>query len=180
MRGWPVATIAFYGPNLSRATKVAVGSISSEDAEPAKMRDWSVETGDVRAEMAVAGEILEFIETEGAISIILTDSIMGCPHQQGIDYEGEWCPSPRCRFTGATALRGSSFNRAGSGLLQFRDLPLQRGDVPAQLSPMPGVCPGDCRCSSTRASSCRFFASVFWASVSSGLRGPSICASARH
>ena len=39
MRGWPVATIAFYGPNLSRATKVAVGIIPSEDAEPAEMRD---------------------------------------------------------------------------------------------------------------------------------------------
>ena len=24
MRGWPMATIAFYGPNLSQATKVAV------------------------------------------------------------------------------------------------------------------------------------------------------------
>jgi hypothetical protein len=48
MRGWPVATIAFYGPSLSRATKVAVGIIPSEDAEPAEMRDWSVETGDVR------------------------------------------------------------------------------------------------------------------------------------
>jgi hypothetical protein len=48
MRGWPVATIAFYGPNLSRATKVAVGIIPSEDAEPTEMRDWQVETGDVR------------------------------------------------------------------------------------------------------------------------------------
>jgi hypothetical protein len=48
MRGWPVATIAFYGPDLTRATKVAVGIIPSEDLEPSEMRDWQVETGDVR------------------------------------------------------------------------------------------------------------------------------------
>jgi hypothetical protein len=39
MRGWPVATIAFYGPNPTRATKVAVGIIPSEGAEPTEMRD---------------------------------------------------------------------------------------------------------------------------------------------
>jgi hypothetical protein len=26
LRGWPLATIAFYGPNLSQATKTVVGS----------------------------------------------------------------------------------------------------------------------------------------------------------
>ena len=44
MRGWPVATIAFYGPNLSQATKVAVGIVPSETAEPREVRDWKVET----------------------------------------------------------------------------------------------------------------------------------------
>src|SRR5260370_10240684 len=33
LRGWPIATIAFYGPNLSQATKVAVGIVPSENAE---------------------------------------------------------------------------------------------------------------------------------------------------
>jgi len=28
----------------------------------------------------------------------MADGIMGCPHQQGIDYDGEWCPSPDCTF----------------------------------------------------------------------------------
>jgi hypothetical protein len=27
MRGWSMATVAFYGPNLSQATKVAVGIV---------------------------------------------------------------------------------------------------------------------------------------------------------
>ena len=48
MRGWPVATIAFYGPNLDQATKVAVGIVPFENAEIAEMRDWKVDHGDIR------------------------------------------------------------------------------------------------------------------------------------
>jgi hypothetical protein len=52
MRGWPVATIAFYGPDLNRATKVAVGIVPAEDAEPSEMRNWKVETGDARTDLS--------------------------------------------------------------------------------------------------------------------------------
>ena len=40
MRGWPVATIAFYGPDLSRASKVAVGVVPHENAPATEMRAW--------------------------------------------------------------------------------------------------------------------------------------------
>jgi hypothetical protein len=104
MRGYPVATIAFYGPDLSRASKAAVGIIACEGAEP-EMRAWLLETGDVRRDPAIAEEILGFIEEHGAVSVAMTDGIFGCPHQEGIDYEGEWCPvcefwRGRDRFTG--------------------------------------------------------------------------------
>jgi hypothetical protein len=59
MRGWPVATIALYGPNLSQATKVAVGIVPSENAEPAEMRDWKVDRGDIRNDAGIAREILD-------------------------------------------------------------------------------------------------------------------------
>jgi hypothetical protein len=41
----------------------------------------------------------------GALSVVMTGGIIGCPHQEGIDYEGEWCPvcefwHGRDRFTG--------------------------------------------------------------------------------
>lgn len=105
MRGWPVATIAFYGPDLSQATKVAVGIVPSETAEPLEMRDWKVASGDVRANPAIAQEILAFIESRSVLSVVMTDGIIGCPHQEGVDYEGEWCPvcefwRGRDRFTG--------------------------------------------------------------------------------
>ena len=47
MRGWPAATIAFYGPDLSRASKAAVGIVPSQHAEAGEMRSWNVESGDV-------------------------------------------------------------------------------------------------------------------------------------
>jgi hypothetical protein len=105
MRGWPVVTVAFYGPNLSRATKVSVGIVPLEDAEVGEMRNWHVTSGDIREDMDVAREILNFIEKHGGRSIVMTGSVIGCPHQEGIDYEGEWCPvcefwHGRDRFTG--------------------------------------------------------------------------------
>jgi hypothetical protein len=105
LRGWPIATIAFYGPDLSRATKVAVGIVPSEDAGVEELRDWKVDRGDIRADPAIAKEILDFIVTHGTVSTAMTDQIIGCPHQEGIDYEGEWCPvceywRGRDRFTG--------------------------------------------------------------------------------
>jgi hypothetical protein len=51
LRGWPIATIAFYGPNLSQATKVTVGIVPSENAEVKELRDWKIEHGDVRADL---------------------------------------------------------------------------------------------------------------------------------
>ena len=105
LRGWPIATIAFYGPNLSQATNVTVGVVSSENAEVEELRDWKVDRGDIRADSGIAQEILEFIEKNGVLSVAMTDTIIGCPHQEGIDYEGEWCPvcefwHGRDRFTG--------------------------------------------------------------------------------
>ncbi|HET9534087.1 MAG TPA: hypothetical protein VFP43_01920, partial [Mesorhizobium sp.] len=104
-RGWSIATIAFYGPNLSQATKVTVGIVPSENAEVEELRDWKVDCGDIRADPGIAREILEFIEEHRVLSVAMTDGVIGCPHQEGIDYEGEWCPvckfwHGRDRFTG--------------------------------------------------------------------------------
>jgi hypothetical protein len=96
MQGWPMATVAFYGPNLSQATKVAVGIVPSENAEVKELRDWKVDQGDIRADSTIAGEILEFMDKHGVLSVAMTGTIIGCPHQEGIDYEGESCPV--CEF----------------------------------------------------------------------------------
>jgi hypothetical protein len=95
LRGWPIATVAVYGPYLHQATKAAV-SIVRSDAEVEELRTWIVDRGDIRADPGIAREILEFIEEHRVRSVAITDGIIGSPHQQGIDYEGEWCPV--CEF----------------------------------------------------------------------------------
>jgi len=42
-RGYPVATVAFYGPDNTRATKVAVGIVPGEGAEAVKI--WGHHNG---------------------------------------------------------------------------------------------------------------------------------------
>jgi hypothetical protein len=70
LRGWPLATIAFYGPNLNQATKVAVGIVPAENAEVAELRDWKVDRGDIRTDPGIARAILEFIEEHQVLSVL--------------------------------------------------------------------------------------------------------------
>ncbi len=95
-RGWPVATVAFYGPDDTRATKLAVGIVPSEGAEATELRRWFSKETDIRNDTAVAEEVLAFIETNGAKTVVMSDGIIGCPHEEGIDYEGATCPA--CSF----------------------------------------------------------------------------------
>ena len=92
MRGYPVGTIAFYGPDNRRATKVAVGIVPAR-YEPAEMRRWFGETGDVRVDETVFAEIVTFLREHKVQSVAMTEKIIGCPHEEGIDYpNGEACP----------------------------------------------------------------------------------------
>ena len=96
-RGYPVATVPFYGPTDRRATKVAVGIVVAEGAELAALERWLSDDTDVRTDSAVGHEILEFIETHGVRSVVMANRIIGCPHEEGIDYpDGKVCP--HCPF----------------------------------------------------------------------------------
>jgi len=96
-RGFPVATIAFYGPDDKRASKVAVGILISEDQGPVALERWFSEDRDIRTDPVVAHEILQFIQQHEAKSVTMPDHILGCPHEEGIDYpEGQTCP--QCPF----------------------------------------------------------------------------------
>jgi hypothetical protein len=91
-RGYPLATVAFYGPDNQRASKVVVGVIQTE-GEPAILKKWFSETDDVRSDPDIAAEMTAFMEEHGALSVAMSNGLMGCPHEEGIDYpEGEKCP----------------------------------------------------------------------------------------
>ncbi len=60
--GYPIATIAYYGPDHTFASKVVVGIIVSEqDDEVAVLNKWFAEATDVRLDQAINQQILEFI-----------------------------------------------------------------------------------------------------------------------
>ena len=95
-RGFPLATIAFYGPDDRRATKLAVGIIMEGDQEPAELRRWFTRGADIREDQDTAEEVLAFIDQFGVRSVTMVDRVIGCPHEEGIDYEGPTCP--RCPY----------------------------------------------------------------------------------
>jgi hypothetical protein len=96
-RGYPVATVAFYGPDDQRATKVAVGIVPAEGAEANPLQRWFSENTDVRSDPEIARQIDDFIATHQAVSVALADRIIGCPHEERVDYpEGTACP--QCPF----------------------------------------------------------------------------------
>ena len=95
-RGYPVATAALYGPDDTTATKLTVGIVPAENAEVTDLRRWFSEGSDIRNDVDVAEEVLAFIAVAGAKSVMMTDRIIGCPHEEGIDYEGPTCP--KCPF----------------------------------------------------------------------------------
>ena len=60
----------------------------AEDAEATDLRRWLSEGTDIHNDAGVAEEVLAFTDATGARSIVMTDRIIGCPHEEGIDYEG--------------------------------------------------------------------------------------------
>jgi hypothetical protein len=67
------------------------------DREPRLMRTWTLETADVRSDPHVAAEVATFIADSGVKKTVNADRILGCPHQEGIDYPmGRACP--QCSF----------------------------------------------------------------------------------
>ena len=91
-RGYPVATVAFYGPDDRRASKLAVGIVLAENVEAVELKRWFAETGDVREDARIAEEVLAYMDGFGVRSVAMVDRIIGCPHEEGIDYHGPTCP----------------------------------------------------------------------------------------
>lgn len=95
--GYPIATLAFYGPNDMFSTKVAVGIFLAQGEEPAFLERWFSQDRDVRNDHDVNERILKFIRTREVKSVVMTHGIIGCPHEEGVDYpHGSTCP--QCPF----------------------------------------------------------------------------------
>lgn len=95
---YPFATIASYGPDNRTATKLVVGVFKRPgQKEPDPMHRWFKPDGGVDKDPGIAAEIAAFLKELGVKQTVMADRIMGCPHEEGVDYpEGGTCP--RCPF----------------------------------------------------------------------------------
>lgn len=115
-QGYPIATVAYYGPDARSATKAAVAVLPFEGAEPEALERWFNEARDIRRDHRVNEQILQFIRSHGAKSVLMSDGIIGCPHEEGVDYpEGESCPrcpywAGRDRWSGAGPSGGAEYS----------------------------------------------------------------------
>jgi hypothetical protein len=108
VQGYPIATVTCYGPDDKYASKVVVGIIMVEGGEVEFLERWFPESMDARLDPEIAEGIVRFIQQHSAKTVVSPDGILGCPHEEGIDYpDGEKCRqcpfwTSRDRFTGET------------------------------------------------------------------------------
>ena len=102
-----VVTVSHYGPNDKVATKLVAVAIHEASKEIKEMKKWFSESGiDVRELPEVVEEVGDFIRKWNPHTVVSPDAIIGCPHEEGIDYpdneECAVCPfwRGRDRFTG--------------------------------------------------------------------------------
>ena len=90
VRRFPIGTIALYGPDDKRTTKIAASVIAREGAEPILER-WV--GNNLKDNPKVRREIQAFFKRHGVRSIVASDRNMGCPHEEGADFpQGGDCP----------------------------------------------------------------------------------------
>jgi hypothetical protein len=91
-RGDPVGTVAFYGPDAKLASKVVVGISPNADAGVTETRTFCNADIDVRSDADVMEQVLSFLKDQRVKSLVMTDGVYGCPHEEGVDYpEGGSC-----------------------------------------------------------------------------------------
>ena len=95
-KGFPRATLAFYGPDDRRASKAVLGIFPHEEAEVTLHR-YFTEDKDARYNIEIQESIIARLREHQVRSLVMMEKIFGCPHEEGIDYpEGE--PCPKCPF----------------------------------------------------------------------------------
>jgi len=89
---------------------VAVGIVLGEGARVSALERWHSSEVDVRIDPAIGREVEAFIKKHAVRSVVRSPGIIGCPHEEGVDYEGEYCP------LWAQAARSASLGGAGASL----------------------------------------------------------------
>lgn len=86
---FPIGTIAYYGPDDQTITKVVAGVLPDENTNPV-LQKWVGEGVALNSETVAA--IGKFFLEHQTQNIVMTEGVIGCPHEEGIDYpDGKSC-----------------------------------------------------------------------------------------
>ena len=90
-QGYPLIAVAYYGPDDSLATKVVIEYVAEDGMAP-QIEVFTTQS-DIRYDETIQTTLLKIIERVDAKTVTLTDRVVGCPHQEGVDYmAGGECP----------------------------------------------------------------------------------------
>lgn len=96
-RGFPAATVAYYGADDAKATKAVVTIVPARGADPVHQAVFISDVSDVREDPITDDKVVAFAEKHEALSVVVAREILGCPHEEGVDFPaGGTCPS--CPF----------------------------------------------------------------------------------
>jgi hypothetical protein len=90
-RGYPIGTVAYYGFDEKTSVKAVACVITDEEEKTCAIKRWM--DSDIVNNNRIQKEIKDFLIENEAKTIIITESPIGCIHEEGKDYqEGEDCP----------------------------------------------------------------------------------------
>ncbi len=95
---YPAGTLIAYGPDATHATKLVASIVKgARSQEEDILHRWLINEGEIRNNPTIAAEIADFFKRHGVKDTVTYDRIIGCPHEEGIDYPmGRTCP--HCPF----------------------------------------------------------------------------------
>ena len=77
-------------------------------ASPDLLEHWFSDETDIRQDSIIGERVSSFLRQHKVRSVVIADGILGCPHEEGVDYpDGKSCPkcpywAGRDRFTRET------------------------------------------------------------------------------
>lgn len=87
---YPIGILAYFGPDDKKITK-AVAVIVPDRTSPPSYQSWT--SPSLETDKNVAMEIGQYFTKNAVKEVIMTDGVVGCPHNEGIDFPmGEQCP----------------------------------------------------------------------------------------
>src|SRR5882762_1565472 len=81
-RGYPVGTVALYGPTADLATKIVVSIFKEEGEEPDLLERWFSDGSDIRRDPLIERKIETFFREHPVLTVATADRIIGCPHEE--------------------------------------------------------------------------------------------------